>query len=50
MDIQIFTVTGFTMNRKKVKKGGNNSGRIYVPKEWVGKDVTVILNELPDRR
>lgn len=28
--------------RKKVSRGGN-SGRIYLPKEWVGRDVVVIL-------
>lgn len=44
MDIQIFSVSGFEMIHKSVGDGGD-SGRIYVPKSWVGKDVTIILKE-----
>jgi len=35
---------GFEMLEKKVNKSGN-SGRVYVPVEWVGKKVKIILLE-----
>jgi putative transposon-encoded protein len=37
-------LTGFEMLEKKVNKSGN-SGRVYVPIEWVGKKVKIILVE-----
>lgn len=37
-------LTGFEMLEKKVNKSGN-SGRVYVPFEWIGKHVKVILLE-----
>lgn len=37
-------LTGFEMLEKKVNKGGN-SGRVYVPIEWIGKKVKIILIE-----
>lgn len=37
-------VTGYQIIEKIVKKTGN-SGRIYVPNEWVGKRVKIILLE-----
>jgi len=37
-------LTGFEMLEKQVNKSGN-SGRIYVPVEWIGKRVKVILVE-----
>jgi len=37
-------LTGFEMLEKQVKKSGN-SGRVYVPLEWVGKRVKIILLE-----
>jgi putative transposon-encoded protein len=37
-------LTGFEMLEKQVNKSGN-SGRIYVPVEWLGKRVKVILLE-----
>jgi len=37
-------LTGFEMLEKKVNKSGN-SGRIYVPVEWIGKRVKIILLE-----
>ena len=37
-------LTGFEMLEKKVNKSGN-SGRVYVPVEWVGKCVKIILIE-----
>ncbi|AIY89891.1 hypothetical protein GACE_0842 [Geoglobus acetivorans] len=30
---------------EKVVKDGGNSGRVYVPKAWVGKKVKIILLE-----
>ena len=38
------TLTGFEMLEKKVNKSGN-SGRVYVPVEWIGKRVKIILIE-----
>ena len=35
---------GFEVEEKVADKGGN-SGRIYVPKHWIGKKVRVILIE-----
>ena len=35
-------LTGFEMLEKQVNKSGN-SGRVYVPVEWVGKRVKIIL-------
>lgn len=35
---------GFEMLEKQVNKSGN-SGRVYVPVEWIGKKVKVILLE-----
>lgn len=37
-------LTGFEMLEKKVNRSGN-SGRVYVPVEWIGKKVKVILIE-----
>lgn len=37
-------ITGFEMLEKNVTKSGN-SGRVYVPVEWVGKKVKIILLE-----
>jgi len=35
---------GFEMLEKQVTKSGN-SGRVYVPIEWIGKKVKIILVE-----
>lgn len=35
---------GFEVVEKTAKKGGN-SGRVYVPKHWIGKKVRAILIE-----
>lgn len=35
---------GYEVVEKKVEKGGN-SGRIYVPKHWIGKKVRAVLVE-----
>lgn len=35
---------GFEMLEKQVNKSGN-SGRVYVPIEWVGKKVKIVLLE-----
>jgi len=37
-------LTGFEMLEKQVNRSGN-SGRVYVPIEWVGKKVKIILLE-----
>lgn len=37
-------LTGFEMLEKQVNKSGN-SGRVYVPIEWVGKRVKIVLVE-----
>ncbi|HLC96412.1 MAG TPA: DUF2080 family transposase-associated protein [Candidatus Nanoarchaeia archaeon] len=37
-------LTGFEMLEKRVNKSGN-SGRVYVPVEWIGKRVKVVLLE-----
>jgi len=37
-------LTGFEMLEKQVNKSGN-SGRVYVPVEWVGKRAKIILLE-----
>lgn len=37
-------LTGFEMLEKLVTKSGN-SGRVYVPIEWIGKKVKIILLE-----
>jgi len=37
-------VTAYQVIEKTVKTSGN-SGRVYVPKEWVGKKVKVFLLE-----
>jgi len=37
-------LTGFEMLEKKVNQSGN-SGRVYVPVEWIGKRVKIILLE-----
>ncbi len=37
-------LTGFEMLEKQINKSGN-SGRVYVPVEWIGKHVKVILLE-----
>ncbi|HIH15397.1 MAG: hypothetical protein QT08_C0017G0016 [archaeon GW2011_AR17] len=35
---------GFEMLEKQVNKSGN-SGRVYVPVEWVGKKIKIVLLE-----
>lgn len=40
-DIQL---VGYEMLEKQVNKSGN-SGRVYVPIEWIGKIVKIILLE-----
>ena len=37
-------LVGFEMLEKQVTKSGN-SGRVYVPVEWIGKNVKIILLE-----
>ena len=37
-------ITGYEMLEKKVNQSGN-SGRVYVPIDWIGKKVKIILLE-----
>lgn len=37
-------LTGFEMLEKQVNQSGN-SGRVYVPVEWIGKKVKIVLLE-----
>ncbi|MBI2523181.1 DUF2080 family transposase-associated protein [Candidatus Woesearchaeota archaeon] len=37
-------LSGYEMLEKQVNKSGN-SGRVYVPIEWIGKKVKIILIE-----
>lgn len=37
-------LTGYEMLEKQVNKSGN-SGRVYVPVEWIGKRVKIVLIE-----
>ena len=37
-------LTGYEMLEKKVNRSGN-SGRVYVPVEWIGKRVKIVLLE-----
>lgn len=37
-------LNGFEVLEKRVAKGGN-SGRVYVPPDWIGKVVKIILLE-----
>jgi len=37
-------LNGYEMLEKQVNKSGN-SGRVYVPIEWIGKRVKIILLE-----
>jgi len=43
------TVEGYEVIEKVVKDAGN-SGRVYVPKAWVGKKVKIILLEPLEKR
>ena len=37
-------LTGYEMLEKEVTKSGN-SGRVYVPIDWIGKKVKIVLIE-----
>lgn len=37
-------IMGYEMLEKKVNKSGN-SGRVYLPVEWIGKKVKIVLVE-----
>ena len=39
-----FTVEGEQLIKKTVADGGT-SGRIYVPKKWIGQEVAIILKD-----
>lgn len=42
------TIDAYDNVNKTVGKTSNNSGNIYVPKEWIGKKVMVVLMEKPE--
>ncbi len=42
-------VRGYQIIEKTVKESGN-SGRVYIPIEWVGKKVKIILIEKPEEK
>jgi len=44
MKVTKIQLSGFEMLEKQANKSGN-SGRVYVPIEWIGKKVKVILLE-----
>lgn len=44
MKLTDIRLSGFEMLEKQVNKSGN-SGRVYVPVEWIGKRVKVVLLE-----
>lgn len=48
MEKRLYPVTGFEMQIKTVGKGPK-MGRVYLPKKWAGKDVAIILKELPGK-
>lgn len=43
------SIEGYEILEKEVKETGN-SGRVYVPKAWIGKKVKIILIEPLDER
>jgi putative transposon-encoded protein len=43
------TVKAYQVIKKVVKEGTKTVGRVYVPKEWVGKKVKIFLTE-PEKR
>lgn len=40
-----FTVEGFNYLEKEVTRQSDSAGKIYLPAEWTGKKVAVILLE-----
>lgn len=48
MDKLKVVVAGSDLRRKKVVKSGN-SGRVYVPREWIGCEVAIVrLSDLAE--
>lgn len=41
------TIDGYGAIDAKVGKSGPSAGRVYVPKEWIGGDVLVVLTTPP---
>ena len=41
-------VQAYQVIEKVVSAGTNTSGRVYVPKEWIGKKVKIFLMEEPN--
>lgn len=40
-----FSLTGKDMKKKVAKKAGDSASRVYLPVDWTGKKVAVILLE-----
>jgi phage terminase large subunit-like protein len=49
MQKQCFQIEGYETRTKRVSPAGS-SGRVFLPKKWVGKEVTIVLNELIDEQ
>ena len=47
-DTYSITIEAYDDVGKTVGKSSNNSGYLYLPKEWIGKKVRVILTEKPE--
>jgi putative transposon-encoded protein len=48
MKKQHFEVDGYEILTKLAMPAGT-SGRVFVPKRWIGKSVTLIVNEEPEQ-
>jgi len=44
MERQEFKINGYAVIEKEARNGGD-SGRVFVPKAWIGKKVVVILTQ-----
>jgi len=43
-------ITAYQTIEKVVREGTKTSGRVYVPKEWIGKTVKIFLMEDADSK
>jgi len=44
---KIYEIEGLARIEKRVTAGSKSSGRIYLPKDWIGGRVVAILTESP---
>ncbi len=47
--MHIFNLEGYEIKYKTVGLGNASSGRVNLPKSWVGKEVAVVLLEKLDK-